>query len=583
MDQFPGDASPKRERAGLDQRLAHLGAKQRALLEQRLKIGSINGHRLVAKTLADLGVTHVYGVPGQPVYDTFGACARQGLRLISTRHQQPAALMAAAHNYFEGRQTAATITSAGAPTVNALSAVAVARDNGWPLVVLAGAAPLVASDAGYFMSLDAVEVFRPVAKRVGRVPTTRDIPGCVASAFETAITGRPGPVILELPEDVLIGAATDCDSPPRSSPQQPVEINASTLQQAAAALLAARRPLLIIGADLRWSAPFAELLELVDSLDLPFITAPFARGAIADDHALCMNAVAWVVQAQADVVLVLGTQLDWNFRYGQEIAGDATVIQITMEERAFVRHREIQIGAHADPGVFLRALLRQIGPAERARARSQREHAWIATLREASSATLAKRIAKASIDEDLISPWRLAAEIGRALPVDAISIFDSNLVLAACQRMIPARLPASRLTPGTSGCLGTGIAYAIAAKLVHPQQPVVAVCGDFAFGLAVMEMETAVRHGVPIVVVVANNDGNAGSMRQKMHFGNHPERVAMFQPGLRYDRLMETFGGYAEHVEHPGEICPAVERALASGRAACINVVVDPDASFPGD
>jgi 2-hydroxyacyl-CoA lyase 1 len=405
----------------------------------------------------------------------------------------------------------------------------------------------------------------------------------VAKAFETAITGRPGPVILELREDVLIGAATGCDSLPPSSPPEAIEINASMLQQVAAVLVAARRPLLIVGADLRWSAPFAELLDLVDSLAVPFITSPFAGGAIADDHSLCMNAIPWVVQSQAEVVLVLGTRLDWNFRYGQLIAADATVIQIAIEEQPFVRHREVQIGAQSDPGVFLRALLRQINPAERARARSHRDDSWIATLREASSATQAKRIAKASIDGDLISPLALAAQIGSALPRDAISIFDSNLVLAACQRMIPARLPVSRLTPGTSGCLGTGIAYAIAAKIAHPQRPVVAVCGDFAFGLGVMELETAVRHGVPIVVIVANNDGNAGSLRQKMHLGNHPERVAMFQRGLRYDKLMETFGGYAEHVEHPGEIGPALERALASARAACINVVIDSDAPVPSD
>ena len=583
MDELPCDTSSERESAGLEQRRARLGAQQRALLEQRLRVGSDNGHSLVAKTLANLGVTHVYGVPGQPVYDTFGECAKQGLRLIGTHHQQPAALMAAAHNYFAGRQTAATITCAGAPTANALSAVVVARDNGWPIIVLAGAAPLVASDAGYFMVLDTIEVFRPIAKWVARVPETRDIPACVAKAFETAITGRPGPVILELPEDVLIGAATDCDSPPRSCPQEVAEINASLVQQSADVLVAARRPLLIVGADLRWSAPFAELTELVDSFAVPFITSPFACGAIADDHSLCMNAIPWLVQSQADVVLVLGTRLNWNFRYGQLIAADATVIQIDMEERPFVRHREIQIGAHADPGVFLRALLRQINPAERARARSHRDNSWIAILRATNSATLAKRIEEASIDGDLISPLGLAAEIGRALPGDAISIFDSNLVLAACQQMIPARLPVSRLTPGTSGCLGTGIAYAIAAKLAHPQRSVVAVCGDFAFGLGVMELETAVRHGVPIVVIVANNHGNAGSLRQKMYLSKYPERVVMFQPGLRYDRLMETFGGYAEHVEHSGGVSPALERALASARAACINVVIDSDAPFPGD
>ncbi len=181
-------------------------------------------------------------------------------------------------------------------------------------------------------------------------------------------------------------------------------------------------------------------------------------------------------------------------------------------------------------------------------------------------------------------PWRLARELRDALPKDAITVFDGNLVMAACQRMIPAHFPASRLTPGSSGGLGVGIPYAVAAKIEHPERPVVAICGDFAFGLGAMELETAVRHHVPIVVVVANNDGNSGSLRQRMHLGDGgAESVMMFLPGLRYDRIMEMFGGRAEHVDRPEDIGPALTRAIADGRAACINVAVDPDAPFPAD
>ena len=132
--------------------------------------------------------------------------------------------------------------------------------------------------------------------------------------------------------------------------------------------------------------------------------------------------------------------------------------------------------------------------------------------------------------------------------------------------------------------MGVGIPYAVAAKLEHPERPVVAICGDFVFGVSAMELETAVRHHVPIVVVVANNDGNGGSRRHRMYLGDGGhEPIMMFQPGLRYDRIMEVFGGYAEHVQRPEGVRPALARAIASNRPACINVAVDPDAAFPGD
>src|SRR5688572_14010536 len=187
---------------------------------------------------------------------------------------------------------------------------------------------------------------------------------------------------------------------------------------------------------------------------------------------------------------------------------------------------------------------------------------------------------RARRDGPRISPLRLSSELGAALPGDAITIFDSNLIMAACERMIPAQLPASRLTPGTSGTLGVGIPFAIAAKLEHPERPVVAICGDFAFSLSAMEMETAVRHNVAIVVV-ANNGGNAGSLRQRTHMGMTGEPIMMFQRGLRYDRISEVLGCMAQHVEHAHDIGPAMQRAIASRRPACINVVVDPDAEFP--
>ncbi len=571
--------------ASLEQRLARLGPSQRSLLDWRLQDKLCSGHRIVAKTLAHLGVTHVYGVPGEPVYDTFAECARHGIRLIGTRHQHPAALMAAAHNYFAGRQTAVSIVSTGAPAAHALGAVVVAYDNCWPLVVLAGAAPLAAADAGYFMALDACALYRPVTKWATRVTETGEIASYIAKAIEMAMSGRPGPVLVELPEDVL--TTSTYDGEPSALPacrSGAHRVDPPVLRQAVSALVAARRPLLIVGKGARWQSPFAELRELVDSLAIPFITSPIGRGAIPDDHPLCMNAVPWAAQAQADLVLLLGARLNWVFRYGEQIAADATLIQVDVHAAEFDRSRKATLGVHADAATFLRALLKEIGPVQRASAQTCRDQSWVVALRRLREHTEAKRQALSARTGLRISPYRLAAEIRDALPADAITIFDGNLTMAACERMIPARAPVSRLTPGTSGCMGVGIPYAIAARLAHPERPVVAVCGDFAFGLGLMELETAVRHNVAIVVVIANNDGNGGSLRHRMHMRDAPaEPIMMFQSGLRYDRAAQALGAHAEFVEHAEDIGPALDRAIASNRASCINVAVDPDVPFPLD
>ena len=176
---------------------------------------------------------------------------------------------------------------------------------------------------------------------------------------------------------------------------------------------------------------------------------------------------------------------------------------------------------------------------------------------------------------------RLVAEVRDALPRDAICVADGNVTLAAAQLLLRSYLPASRLTPGHNGCMGVGIPFGIVAKLSHPGRMVVVITGDFAFGLNAMEMETAVRLKVPVVVVVANNDGNGGAVQQRLHYPGSADPITMFGREIHYDRMMATFGGYGEYVDRPEEIGPALRRAVETGVAACINVRVDPRAPYP--
>lgn len=153
--------------------------------------------------------------------------------------------------------------------------------------------------------------------------------------------------------------------------------------------------------------------------------------------------------------------------------------------------------------------------------------------------------------------------------------------MAAGQQVLPSYLPASRFTAASNGCMGVGVPFAVGAKIAQPQRIVIAVCGDMGFALSAMDMETAVRHRIPIIVIVVNNEGNTGAIMEKIFFPGSEERITMFQPGIHYENVMRAFGGYAEHVDRAEHLRPALQRAVASGKAACVNVTVDPFAPYP--
>jgi 2-hydroxyacyl-CoA lyase 1 len=554
-----------------------------------------DGHRLVAEALSALGIRHCFAVPAVPVYGTAAACARAGIRVIGARHQQAAGLMALAQGYVGGRPNAVALVSPGPAATNVATALLVAHDNCWPLVVLGGRYPQEAEGKGYFQELDGARLFRPITKWSATANSPAALPAMIGQAFETAFSGRPGPVYLDLPEDVLAGcpppdAATVSSLLARSgvdgvgSEAWLPQAARDAVARAAEALIAAKRPLLIVGKGLRWTQPWGDLRDLVERLELPFVASPMGRGALPDDHPLSFGAVGWAAQAQADLVMVLGARLDWTFRYGAAIARNATVVQVDVEPGEFSRSRGVQVAVQADAARFLAELRERLDALGATRAAAARDPRWIGTLQALRARRRTEIETLGRCDAAPITPHRLAREVRDVLPRDAILAVDGNVIMAAAQQVIPSFLPASRLNAGSSGCMGVGIPFAIGARLQQPRRAVVALCGDFAAGLSLVEMETAVRHRVPVVVVVANNDGNSGALRQKAWFPpDHPERVTMFQPGVRYDRIMEAFGGYGEHVEEPAAIGPALKRAIASGRPACVNVRVDPDAPYPSN
>ncbi len=532
----------------------------------------LNGHTLTAMALQELGITRVYGIPGVPVYETFAACLDHGIRAVVTRHQQGAGLMAAAQNYLDGRVTSVALVSSGPAVTNLATALLVARDNGWPLVALG--APRPSKLRGGFQELDAVPVYGPITKLADRLTNAGAIGPALRRALAVAAEGRPGPVYLELPQDVLQQRCVGVAESPRPV-EAPRPVDAGALRRAAELLTRAKRPAVLISESIRWSEPYAELARLVECLDAPFAASPMGQGYLPDDHRRCYHGVRSFLLSTADLVLLVGARLDWVFRFGAEISRDARLVQIAQDEGEVETNLTPDVALAGDIKQVLRRLLGEID-----RARLTPDLSWRETL-DRKRDQAAGKWERAAQGAGAISVLRLVSELRDVLPRDAIRVVDGNATLAAAQHLLPSYVPASRLTPGHNGCMGVGIPFGIAAKLTHPGRMVVVVTGDFAFGLNAMEMETAARLRIPVIVVVANNDGNGGAVVQRAYYPESAGPVTMFGTGIPYDRMMAAFGGHGEQVDRADELKPALQRAAESGLPACINVRVDPDEPYP--
>ena len=403
----------------------------------------------------------------------------------------------------------------------------------------------------------------------------------VVRAFEIASSGRPGPVYLDLPEDVLDGTSDlDCSLSPNivPLPQTPAHI----VVEAARLLSAAERPLLILGEGIRWSFSQYSLRYMVEQFGIPFITTPMARGFIPDDHPLCANEARRRIQSEADVIIMAGASFDWRFRFGAELAPGVQIIQVDTDPKMLGKNVTASLKICAESGGFL-TQLQGVLAGRQDPTRTVWQASWHRVVKTMCEERRKARLAWLSEESRPMRPQQLFIAIRDFLPTDAVVVLDGNITLSTGQMILSAKAPCCWLDPGWNGCIGSGIPFGMGAKLAAPERMVVVICGDFGFGLSSMDMETAVRYRIPLIVVIVNNDGITGSLRQKTHFPpDYPELFSQFQPRLRYERIIEVFGGHGEFVVEASDILPALQRAVASGLPSCINVIVDPDTPLPG-
>lgn len=545
-------------------------------------MGRVEGSALVAQAIQREGIAVLFGLAGGPIQDIMGCAPHCGVRPIGVRHEQAATFAAAAYGYVKN-QVGVAVLAAGPGVTNGVTGAHVAYDNCFPLLILGGSGPQKGRGTGTFQETENVPMFKGITKMAVQVDSTARLPEYLAMAFRKARTGRPGPVYLDLPSDVLQGTVEEEDvrwisnyytvAPPLGNPHQ--------VKRAAELLLRAARPMLVIGKGVRWSEPTTELRQLVETLGLPFLTSPMGRGFIPDDHPLNFGASRSTMMSQADVILVVGSRLNWMFGFGRQFPADARIIHIDIEPEEIGANRGVEVGLVGDAGAVLQQLLAELagktaGVAERAAAGP-----WLAALREQVERNAQALAPRLDSDARPIHTHRLLREVRDVFPRETIYTVDGQLTLASGRQVLGSYTPASRLNSGSNGCMGVGVPFAIGAKLARPEVPVVSINGDCAFGFNAMEMETAVRCTLPIVFVVNNNSGIVGSnLETRMGLpAGYQERVATYVPDIRYDKILEAFGGHTEHVTDPTDIRPALERAYQAtkrGLVACVNVISDP-------
>jgi acetolactate synthase-1/2/3 large subunit len=540
-------------------------------------MGTLTGGQLVARMIAREGVGTVFTLSGLHIAPIYAGLVEEGVRIVDTRHEQAAVHAADAWARLSRGMGVALVT-AGPGVTDAITGVANAWAANSPVLLIGGAAPTFNQGRGSLQEVPQTQLFQGITKWSDRVPSPELVPSFLARAFRVARAGRPGPVFLEIPWDVLANGAHEstAEAVTRYRTDARLPGDPHKVEEALALLSRAERPVILAGSSIWWDDAPAALDRLASRTGVPVYLNGMGRGCLPPDHPEFFQHSRKEALGEADVVLVLGTPLDFRVGYGTEptFAPYARVIQVDVDGAEIGRNRPIEVGIVGDS----RSVLEQLEAGARPVAGAE---AWRGRLREGERIRLEKQRAFEESSQRPIHHFRLGKEIDAAARRvgDVTFVADGGNVVAVAAKSIRLPLPGRWLDPGPLGCLGVGAPFALAARLRAPERPVCVIQGDGSFGLNGFDFETAVRFRLPMVVVVGN-DAAWGQILipQRSMYGEEKSPATRLAP-TRYDRVVEAFGGKGEHVEDPADLAPALDRAFASGTVYCVDVAIDPEAA----
>jgi oxalyl-CoA decarboxylase len=541
-----------------------------------------DGFHLVIDALKLNDINTIYGVPGIPITDLGRFAQAAGMRVVSFRHEQNAGNAAAIAGFLT-RKPGICLTVSAPGFLNGLTALANATTNCFPMILISGSSEreIVDLQQGDYEEMDQLAIAKPLCKAAYRVLHAADIGIGVARAIRAAVSGRPGGVYLDLPAK-LFSQVMDAKAGARSLVKvidpAPAQIPAApAVRRALDVLKSAKRPLIILGKGAAYAQADDEIRTLIERSGIPFLPMSMAKGILPDTHPQCAGAARSTVLQNSDVVMLIGARLNWLLSHGKGKTwgepGSKKFIQIDIEPREMDSNVAIVAPVVGDIGSCVSALLEAMGSSWPAPAAD-----WIGAVqakKEENIAKMAPRLMKNTAPMDFHSALGALRTVIKERP-DAILVNEGANTLDLARGVIDMYRPRKRLDVGTWGVMGIGMGFAIAAA-IETGKPVLAVEGDSAFGFSGMEVETICRYGLPVCVVVFNNDGIYRGTDVNPTGGSDPA-TTVFVKGSRYDKMMEAFGGVGVNVTTPDELKRAVDAAMDSGKPTLINAVIDPAA-----
>jgi acetolactate synthase-1/2/3 large subunit len=549
--------------------------------------GTLEGHggALAVAAARRHGIQEMFTLSGGHVFPLYDGAVKADppLRLVDVRHEQTAVFAAEATAKLLRRPGLAVLT-AGPGVTNGISAVTTAHFNGSPVLVLGGRAPTGRWGSGSLQELDHPPLLAPVTKHAGTVADTAAIPEQVDRALRLAAEPHRGPVFLDLPIEALFTQATaELPDPPAAPAREP---DPDALDGVARLLAEAQRPVLVLGSDVWADGAEDAAARAAEALGLPVVANGQGRGIVPPAAGLLVTRARSAAFGGADLVLVAGAPLDFRLGYGGfGVGGDgggAKVVHLVDAPSQLARHVRLAGAVAGDLGLILDGLVEAVALAARPGGPGgpNGRAAWLQRLREQAAAAAERDRALLESDAEPIHPARVYGELRRQLADDAVVIGDGGDFVSFAGRFLEPARPGGWLDPGPYGCLGTGLGYALAARLARPVAQVVLLLGDGAAGFSLMDVDTLVRHRLPVVIVCGNN-GIWGLEKHPMRMLYGYDVAADLQPGCRYDEVVRALGGAGELVTSPSGIGPALARAFDAGVPYLVNVATDPEVAYP--
>ena len=542
----------------------------------------VHGGKLAARALKQAGVEVLFTLPGGHIMPLYDGCLDEGIRIIDVRHEQAAVHAADSWARCNPGSIGVAAITAGPGVTDGVTGIANAWRANSPILVFGGQGPFSQLRKGSLQEMDHLGVVRPITKYCDAVYTTSRIPEFVELAIRHAVSGIPGPAYLEIPMDTWNGQVEWEDAPipiirtesPRLSPDR------QEAQKAIEILAASERPMLMAGTSVKWSRGSESMNRFIEETHIPTFTNGMGRGTVPFDSPEFLNRSRRDAMKQIDCIVLAGTLLDFRMRFGDTIPRDAKIIQLEMDATLIGQNRPTDVPLVGNLGCSFDLLLEE--------AKNQGVDLDFSTfrdeLREIENAAEEKVQANLNSDEVPIDAQRMCREVRDWLAtLDApIVIGDGGDIVATAAKILPVRGEGAWMDPGPLGTLGVGMPFGLAAQLSHPEKRVVIVYGDGSFGLNGFEFDTAIRFGLPVIGIVGNDAAWGQMMRPQGAMMGWDRLDGTLLARTRYDKIVEAMGGYGELVESPDEIRPALERAAASGKAACINIMIKQDRDFKG-